>query len=98
MLSIAEYECLLWVAVDLLQVMWQAGCWGRDQTGWQQVSLLQQVHHSQGLWGAGLEAHGCQRRAQLGRPWAARWLREGETTSCSADRFTKKYDALIDWR
>lgn len=78
MLSIVVHHGLLWVAVDLLQVLWEAGCWGGDGAWWQQVPLLQQVHHSQGLWGAGLEAHGCQGRAQLGWPWATKWLREGK--------------------
>lgn len=54
-----ERRChsLLWVAVDLLQVLRETRCWGRDSAWWQQIPLLQQVYHSQGLWGAGLEAH-----------------------------------------
>lgn len=70
-----EMTVLLWVTVHLLQVLGQAGCRGRDLACWQQVSLLQQVDHSQGLWGAGLEAHGRQWWAQLGWPWTTRWLR-----------------------
>lgn len=68
------YYGLLWVAVDLLQVLWETWRRGRDGGRWQQVPLLQQVDHSQGLRGAGLEAHGSQGRAQLGRTRTNRWL------------------------
>lgn len=68
------YYGLLWVAVDLLQVLWETWRGGRDGGRWQQVPLLQQVDHSQGLRGAGLEAHGSQGRAQLGRTRTNRWL------------------------
>lgn len=68
------YYSLLWVAVDLLQVLWETWRRGRDGGRWQQVPLLQQVDHSQGLRGAGLEAHGSQGRAQLGRTRTNRWL------------------------
>lgn len=78
MLLILVLHGLLWVAVNLLQILGQAGCRGGDWTWWQQVPLLQQVDHSQGLWGVGLEAHGRQGRAQLGWPWTTRWLRKGK--------------------
>lgn len=65
---------LLWAAVDLLKVLWETWCWGRDGGRWQQVPVLQQVDHSQGLRGAGLKAHGSQGRAQLGRTRTNRWL------------------------
>lgn len=65
---------LLWVAVDLLEVLWETWRRGRDGGRWQQVPLLQQVDHSQGLRCAGLEAHGSQGRAQLGRTRTSRWL------------------------
>lgn len=81
---------LLWIAVDLLQVLRETGCWSRDGGRWQQVPLLQQVDHSQGLWGAGLEAHGSQGRAQLGWPRTNRWLAEGKTSS-----FNNSYQMLI---
>lgn len=108
MLSIVVCHGLLWVAVDLLQVLWETGCWGGHRVWWQQIPLLQQVDHSQGLWGAGLEAQGCQGLAQLGWSWATRWLREGKPTSSLVDLFTKNLrkpnhkawmttHALIDW-
>lgn len=78
LLQIVGLYGLLWVAVDLLQVLREAGCRGRDRAWWQQVPLLQQVDHSQGFWGAGLEAHGRKGRTELGRPWATGWLSKGE--------------------
>lgn len=66
------------MAVDFLQVLREAGRGGRDRGWWQQVPFLQQVDHSQGFWGAGLETHGSQGRAELSRAQAAR-LREGRS-------------------
>lgn len=91
MLLVLVHHGLLWVAVQLLQVLGQAGCWCRDRGWWQQVPLLQQVDHSQGLWGAGLEAHGRQGWAQLSRPWATMWLKGGKTISYSDDLFAKLF-------
>jgi len=76
----AAVRGLLRVAVDLLQVLLEAGRGGRDGGRGQQVPLLQQVHHPQGLRGAGLEAQGRQGRAQ---PRAAVWLRDGGKKRCT---------------
>lgn len=56
--KLVHYDSL-WAAVEFLQVLGEAGSRGRDWSRWQQVPLLQEVDHSQGLWSAGLEAHGC---------------------------------------
>ena len=65
----------LWVAVDLLQVLGQAGCRGHQGPWGQQVPLLQQVHHPESLGGLALQAQPSQGGAQLGSTGAGTWAR-----------------------
>lgn len=67
----------LWVTVDLLQVLGQAGGRSRDGGRWQKVPFLQKVDHSQGFRDAGLETHGRQRGAELGGAWTRRLRHRG---------------------
>lgn len=62
----------LWVTVDFLQVLGQAGRRRGDGARGEQVPLLQQVDHPQGLWGLGLQTQTRQGGAQLG--WTCRGL------------------------
>ena len=62
----------LWVAVDFLQVLGQAGRRRGDWAQREQVPLLQQVDHPQGLWGLRLQTQTRQGGAQLG--WTCRGL------------------------